>query len=505
MQAVPPRQTPSLPERARGWFTTGNLLIALAFVLMLPLVIRRGGDPDFFSHLRTAQVIVDMRGLPRHEIFTYTLNSKTWVDHEYGTELLMYGLLNFIDGMGAVSLGFGALIALGFVLILLRIRQRPTPPAITALALLLGAAVGVGIWGPRSQTVTFTGACLTLYLVDRYLTRGSRAIYYLPIAVVLWANMHAGFVFGPFLVAIAAVSELILWLLDRSQRRHLAAARGLGIVVVLTLLAGLVTPFGPSLYGYIWTTQTSKALPLFVTEWQAPDFHQLRMVPFEAAILLLAVGLIFHRPRLHQFLFVVATLFMALFALRNIAIFLAAATPVIAWSYGDAWYKLGLDRRIGPWLRERRADLRLLAAGGLVIAVIGVAVFVRGALADQAAATRANFPVAASDWLAAHPGVGTRMFNDDGWTGYLVWRFYPQRSRAVFALGDPTLTGDSYLYQYMDVTSLQPDWQAILNHYGVNYVIFDPSTPLAAALDESPGWQRVYSDDIADIWVRRSA
>ncbi|MBV8196438.1 MAG: hypothetical protein JOY80_13035 [Candidatus Dormibacteraeota bacterium] len=486
-----------------GRLTPGVLLIGLAFALMLPLIVRRGGDPDFFSHLRTAQAIIDMGGVPHHELFTYTLSDRTWVDHEYGSELLMFWLPNLIHGMGAISLAYGVLIALGFVFVLLRINLRRTPAAITAAALLFGALVGVGIWGPRSQTVTFTMVCLTLYLIDRYLRRGSRAIYFLPLAVVLWANMHAGFVFGPFLVAVAAGAELILWLVHREQRHHLLAFRGLVIVCGLCLVAGLITPYGPQLYWYVWATQTSKALPLFVAEWQAPDFHQIRFVPFELSLLLLCIGLVFRRPRLHELLMLAVTLLLALFALRNIAIFLAVATPILAWSYADAWHSLGFEARVGPWLRRRAGDLRVLAAMTLVVAVAAMALVVDDQLSGQAAATRANFPVAAMDWLAARPNVGTRMFNSDEWTGYIVYRLYPAASRRVFALGDPTIGGDAYLYQYLDVTELDSDWQKLLDSYGVDYVIFEPSTPLAAALDESSSWQRVYQDDIAAIWLRR--
>lgn len=49
--------------------------------------------------------------------------------------------------MGAISLGFGALVLLGFVQVLARTRLQSTPPVITALTLLLGAAVGVYVWG----------------------------------------------------------------------------------------------------------------------------------------------------------------------------------------------------------------------------------------------------------------------------------------------------------------------------------------------------------------------
>lgn len=110
------------------------------------------------------------------------------------------------------------------------------------------------------------------------------------------------------------------------------------------------------------------------------DFQELSLVPVEVGILVMLVGFVFHRP-LHQFLILMTTLSMALFAVRNIAISAAAATPTIAWSYGAAWERLGLEQRVGPWLRERRDTLRLVTAAALVLITIAVAVFIHQQLA----------------------------------------------------------------------------------------------------------------------------
>lgn len=495
----------SLGERVRQRATAGNLVVAMAMIAMLAVLIRRGGDADFFAHIRTAQLIVDNRGLPGHDVFSYTVSNRVWVDHEYGTELLMYGLLNYIGGQALVSLGFGVLVAAGFLIVFARINLRPTPRAVAAAALLLGAAAGVALWGPRAQMVTFTLICLTLYLLDGYLMRRSRAIYWLPVVVALWANLHAGFVFAFLLLAVAAACELLLWLVRRSQREHVVAARQLIVVLVACAAAALLTPWGPSLYNYIWLTQTSGTLANFTAEWLSPNFHQLNMVPFAVMILVFAGGLVFHRPRLHQLVIALLTLGLALQAQRNILIFVAAATPVVAWCYGAAWEQHRIGARLRAWLRLESRDLQLAAAVGVVLAVAAVAAFATDVLAKQAASTRSNFPVAASDWLAAHPTVGTRMFSDVGWSGYFNYRFYPQANRRVFILGDPTLAGDALMNQYTDITTLKPDWLSLLNRYSVDYVVYEPDSALATALDASPAWRRVYADPVADIWLRSPA
>ncbi|HWW10553.1 MAG TPA: hypothetical protein VNY76_09935, partial [Candidatus Acidoferrales bacterium] len=331
------------------------------------------------------------------------------------------------------------------------------------------------------------------------------AIYFLPIAIAVWANFHAGFVYAFLLLALTALCELVLWGVDRSRREHLVAARQLAIVLGVSAAAALLTPWGPSLYYYIWLTQTSGTLSNFTAEWLSPNFHHLNMVAFLLTIFIFGGGLAFYRPRLHQLVIAIVTLGLALQAQRNILLFIAAATPVIAWCYGAAWNEYGVGKRLQDWLRPRPKDLQLVAATGLVVAVIAVAAFVGDGLGKQAASTRANFPAAASDWLATHPDTGSRMFSDVGWSGYLNYRFYPQQNRSVFMLGDPTLVGDALMRQYTDITTLSSDWQQLLDQYRVDYVVFEPDTALASALDLSPGWHRAYSDSVAVIWLRGSA
>jgi hypothetical protein len=505
MDAVRAAASPSMGERIRARLTAGNLLIGIALVAMLAVAIRRGGDADFFAHIKTAQIIVDSRGLPGHDVFSYTVNNRVWVDHEYMTELVMYGLLNYLGGFAAVSIGFGVLVTVGFLLMLARINLRPAPHIVVAAALGLGALAGIALWGPRAQMVTFTLVALTLYLIDLYLQRRSRAIYLLPVVVAVWANFHAGFVYAFLLLALTASCELVLWAIDRNRREHLAAARQLAIVLGVSAVAGLLTPWGPSLYHYIWLTQTSGTLSNFTAEWLSPDFHHLNMVAFLLTILIFGAGLVFYRPRLHQIVIAVVTLGLALQSQRNILLFIAAATPVIAWCYGAAWNEYEVGRRLQEWLRPRPKDLLLVATAGFAVAVIAVAAFVADGLGKQASSTRANFPAAASDWLAARPDTGSRMFSDVGWSGYLNYRFYPQQNRSVFMLGDPTLVGDALMRQYTDITTLSSDWHTLLDRYRVDYVVFEPNTALASALDASPGWHRAYSDSVAVIWLRGSA
>src|SRR4029077_20115891 len=116
-----------------------------------------------------------------------------------------------------------------------------------------------------------------------------------------------------------------------------------------------------------------------------------------------------------------------------------------------------------------------------------------------------SYPIGAADWLAAHPNVGTRMFNKYGWGGYLAYRFYPDPNRNVFIFGGAELMGDPLLNQYNDVQNLRPEWSQILHQHPVDYVVCNTAAALANGLATQPGWTLAYQDSVAVIYVRKAS
>src|SRR4029077_8936547 len=144
----------------------------------------------------------------------------------------------------------------------------------------------------------------------------------------------------------------------------------------------------------------------------------------------------------------------------------------------------------------------------VVLLIIALATAVR--IADtispnaQRSLDASSYPIAAADWLAAHPEVGTRMYNQYGWGGYLAYRFYPDPNRRVFIFGEAALMGDDLLNQYEDVQTLRADWQQVLDRYNVDYIVYNRGEALANVLATDPQWKLVYEDSVAVIYVKTS-
>src|SRR4029077_2621925 len=166
-------------------------------------------------------------------------------------------------------------------------------------------------------------------------------------------------------------------------------------------------------------------------------------------------------PKPYDLLLTLVALGLALQSVRNIALFVAATTPVLVNSYAEYWKEVSTAR---GWKLTVPARWPFAAITAVVLLVITLATafHVAGETlpSHQDSLTNASYPVAAADWLAAHPEVGTRMYNQYGWGGYLAYRFYPQPNRRVFIFGEAALMGDGLLNDYEDIQTLRPDWTA---------------------------------------------
>jgi hypothetical protein len=506
MQDASPATYPTRSLAANGGLrlterlSARTLLLGGVLIVVLGLFTGSEQDPDFWWHLRIGRWMVENGRLPSSDIFTFTASGHAWTDHEYLTEILMW-LTYSAFGLTALVIAFGLLTWAGFWLIYLQVRRQPY--AIVGVGLTIAAIAGAPIWGPRAQMITFALSCLELYWLRGYLSGRSRAINYFPLVMVAWANLHGGWVIGFAWLGVALVSELLGWAVDQDNPAHRMHVRRLAIIGAVSAVAVAATPHFLNLYPYPFQTQGSEAQQRLIVEWASPNFHNVELRPFEAMIFLIVVGFALKRPSLYDLLLVLLGLGLALQNVRNIALFVAAVTPVLITTYGEWWNGLAASHRWTFNIPPRKAFSVVTSVVLIAIALVTtVRVYGNVNPAHQSALDSQTYPVAAADWLAAHPGVGKRMFNQYGWGGYLAYRFYGDPNRRVFIFGEAALMGDGLLNDYEHIYTLHSDWKTLLDRYGIDYVVENKGDPLPNVLATQPDWTLVYSDSVSVIFVR---
>jgi hypothetical protein len=464
------------------------------------MTLRPIADPDFWWHLRTGQYIVQMVAIPHADPFSYTKVGQPWITHEWLSEIIIYAIFR-LGGYGLLIFVFSLIITGAFLLTYLR-SPAESRPYVAGFVLLLGAISTAPTWGVRPQMLSLLLASLFLFLLDRY-RRGGNLNYLIPLPIIMlaWVNLHAGYFLGLVLIGVyiagGAIDLLVAVLFKGEQAEPAPPLKfiiSLSITLGACILVTLANPNGVQIIIYPFQTLTSSSMQQFIQEWFSPDFHQLIWQPLAWLILaLIGAGMISKKSiSSANILLTLGFGYATLISMRNIPFFALAAIPVLA-EQVDSLVKI--PATVDSPSRLFRIMVPILLVGILLVTGLRFVQVVQ----QQPKTEAENFPKAAVDWLQTHTPAG-EIFNSYNWGGYLIWRLYPQYR--VFIDGRADVYGDAFIFNYMSIYDAKPGWQAKLNDQGIQTVLVETDAPLANALRQSPGWHVSFTDKSSTIFMK---
>lgn len=484
--------------------TLSRLLTAIVFIAIFTMSVRVLADSDTWWHLQSGRWIIENRAVPQTDPFSHTKLGEPWIDHGWLAQAAIYLLFDAF-GYAGPALFVAVMVTLAYYFIWLQCREGDQ--WLRAFVLVIAAVTSAGIWAARPQIVSFALAALVTYLLYLCKRGSNRAGWILPLVVVLWVNIHGGF-------AIAFIL-LIAYLFGEVGNQILGIETGIGWrrigrLLLLMVLSFLLVPLNPNtfqMWTYPFQTVGIGVLQDFIAEWRSPNFHELHFHPFIWMLLaaLTVLGLSKKKADFTDLTLVALFSYMTLLAARNIALFALVTAPVIV-RYGTPvivdWKERVLKREPAEERPdEERRPFFLMVNWVLLVLVFLVALIrINGPVSAQAneEAQAENLPVAAVQYLKENEPPGP-LFNNYNWGGYIVWELpqYP-----VFVDGRTDLYGDELLREYLAAIFANAGWQETLDKYDIKLVLIETAAPLARDLRLEPGWEQVYRDDMASIFVR---
>jgi hypothetical protein len=184
-------------------------LSGVAFVCLLVAIfavgLRPNTDPDLWWHLATGRYMAAHHLIPHHDVFSLTARSHRWITHEWVSELLFYGLWR-LGGMPLLSLFTACIITCTFGLVCVTARLRGAPALLAAAVTLLATLVAAHTWGTGTRPQMFSlllSAIYALALARMVVRREPAPPIWIPLLMVVWVNLHGGFIFGLALLGLA--------------------------------------------------------------------------------------------------------------------------------------------------------------------------------------------------------------------------------------------------------------------------------------------------------------
>ena len=505
MTAGPPGSSP-----LRRWlappFTAFVFLIHPLFALWRPGGLL--GDPGTGWHLVTGRYILDTGSVPTRDLFSYTAAGHEWIDFAW---LFQAAAALLVRAGGLPLFATACVLVYAFIPVLvfrraLRMGAALAPAfGLTVLAYLVLCSHAIA----RPHIVTYVFFALVLERLDDFQSGrvSARALWWLPLLSLVWANVHggflAGFALGGLYAGVAALRAVVFR--DREERR-----RALVFAAVLAAmgLATLVNPYGPRLHGAVREYLSMPSIRYF-HEFQNPDFlgGSVPVLSFEALILMLVVVLGLGGRRLPwvEVSLLVFFLHQALHSARHMNLFAIVAAPIIA-------------REVTPWLEvlrpalaerwrevaRQQAELRSPLVYFPAACALFVALSLAGFLPFPETLDDLRLSRGAAEFIAAHEERFDRSFNTDDVGGSLIYRFWP--GLRVFVDDRNAVYGEDFVMRrYYRVLYGQRGWRKVLDKYGVTAAVVDLGAQCTALLRTAPEWELVYEDRLNAIFLRRDA
>jgi hypothetical protein len=481
--------------------TIQRVMLVTLFALIVTLAIDVPTDTDTWWHIRSGEYTLN-EGMIYTDPFSHTMQGAGWINHSWGSQLVLYAMWEIAGNIGMAL--YTMILATAGMAMLYQISAGNV--YLKAFVFILGAATATIFWSARPHMISFFMSTVYLYILYRYKHDRVDRLWLLAPLMLVWGNMHAGFSIGFILLGGFIAGEIANNLFNRANEATvpLAGVRKLIIIALISVGLLVVNPYGLQMLSVPFDTVGIDTLRDFIIEWQSPNFHTRPTWPFIFMIIALfaVLGAAARPIDWTNLILISGTLFMALLYARNIALFAVVATPVItfhAWSF--------LQQRGWAMRPLQRVSVRQARLNAVLLLLILAGVFIRVStllnpnLID--AAQRQRLPVDVAEFLAEAQPDGL-MFNSYNWGGYLMFAL-PQYQ--VYVDGRTDLYGDEMLTRYLQVVRGNSGWEDILDEDGINFVVIEEDSRLAAALGESDGWTQIYptpqvEDEKAVVFVR---
>jgi hypothetical protein len=462
-------------------------LISFACVYYLvnaPLLL---GHYDLGWHLAAGDVIRDRGNVPFQDPWSFTSGGKQWYNLSWLWDVIASAVFQYTNFSGLIlfAVACGAAIA-GY---LTSVCLSSGASAIAVCIAVFSACLLYPAFAtyPNIYLAASPNTATMLFSVMFYAEclRRTKCLL-LPVMMVLWANLHGGFLLGFFIVGIFGVVALL--------RRDWANFKIYCFAGAVCFVATFVNPLGWHIYEGVATT-LGHFVQEQITEWWS-YFANMTMpgsIPGIIYILIFVALEMRYRgvgpieSRLLSWLF----LFLGLYQYRYMSFFFLFSTVPLA---------LHLDRLLPKQQNSLKVRRSLLAAG--IVGACALPMFYMQI--DPALGLPQMLSEQDVLYLQTH-FPHARLLNHWNNGGILIFR--TRGSIPVFVDGRAaTVYPDDLLRDYFKLTEWEvneTDWDTVLEKYQIDAVLWVKAhAGLRRFLVDKRGWKEAYTGMYTSIYVK---
>lgn len=456
-------------------------------------------DGDTGYHIKAGEYILENISIPKYDIFSYHSPPPKWIAHEWLSEVVM-AYIHSLSGLTGVVLFFSFLIAFSYYLLFKILKRYDINILFVVIILLLVIASSQIHWLARPHIFSMIIFIIWYYMLDEFQYRNINHLLLMPFIMILWVNLHGGFISGFLLLGIYLVGNLVSFIVNKKDE-----AKGrviyLTVIIVLCLVTACINPYFYEILSFPFKLTSNKFIMDNVNEFLSPNFHEPMF--FTVLLFILITVLSFSKSRLNtiEFMLVIFFMYMSLYSIRYVPLFSVIVAPIIA-KYFQKIFDEGTGR-IKDFLNiraERISKIDSSARGYLFLLLTVCAVilvFIKGGLDYKF--DKKSKPVDAVNFLKME-WISGNMFNNDEFGDYIIYAAWPEYK--VFFDGRSDMYGTERMKEYFKIARIEPGIDDVLEKYKISWIIYNSGSSLSQYLLQRKDWKLIYSDRVADIFVK---
>lgn len=460
------------------------------------------GDGDTGYHIRAGEYILNTLFVPKMDMFSFITPALPWTAHEWLSEVIM-ALLHQLGGLTAVVIAFALMIAASARIFFRIVRLEGNNILLSIAACITFVALAKVHWLARPHIFSLILLLVWYRLLDDFQYRQQNRLWLLPLMMLLWVNLHGGFVIGLAIIGVYFAGNCLLFFADKQQWKNSGKERTLvlGRIFGISVITCLANPVGYHILLFPFNLISNKYIMDHVSEFFSPNFHELQPFKYVLFILIIVFAYSKRKPNLIEIVLTLLFTSMSLTSVRYIPLFGVIVIPILLRHLEHN--SISRLKTIQSFFRQRIVNITSIddMARGFLwpVASIILLIFlsVNGTIAHSFNPEKK--PMLALEFLKKNP-VSGNMFNNDEFGDCCIYTAYPQYK--VFIDGRSDMYGTEQLKEYDRIYKFEPGWESILEKYKISWIFFDTNSVLSRYLIINNDWKLIYSDKIASIFVK---
>ncbi|OHE54768.1 MAG: hypothetical protein A2027_00370 [Thermodesulfovibrio sp. RBG_19FT_COMBO_41_18] len=508
-------------------------LIILSFVILISsffyvFISAKLFDSDFWWHISTGRYIVETGSIPDKDPFSYTSNlvenrnlfqeRENFILKQYWLGQVIFYLIYDYTGPAGIIVLRASLLTMVILLVLWRLRRWDVNFYISFIYIFLVYLDILRYTGERPVLFTILLTPLTFIILEEFKEKRGKIVFLLPLLMLLWSNLHGGFIIGNIIIAVYMLVEGFKIIIKKASfSRH-----EIIIFYTLTSLALLTSYINPTGWDAFLIALSSKYkfLEASIQEYQSPFFLYInKLSPINYGFVTLAfifpLILILRNKKIDLTHVILLTGFFIMAAKTGrYTIYYVSIAAMVLGRETDILLKHLLKERIPDRIYTKIVfAFSILALLSSILFFIGVFKF-QWLRLDIA--KRSYVPVSSVDFIEQNRLPGN-ILNSHPYGGYVTWRLYPWKMTFIDTRWlNPTVQREyGWIMNAIESVSVKklhqgklPLWKRLLNHYDINFILCDTldvygNVPkLLLTLAEDKEWVPVYCEPIAIIFIK---